>query len=42
MKRIIVIAAIISTAAALGACRKEVEATPLKLGADVPTTTVTQ
>lgn len=33
LKGAIVIATIIAAAAALGACRKEVEAEPLKLGA---------
>jgi hypothetical protein len=36
MKGAIVIAAVIA-AVALGACRREVAATPMKLGADVPT-----
>ena len=39
-KSIVVIAAIVGTALAVGACRKEVEAHPMKLGADVATTTV--
>lgn len=34
-KGVIVVAAIMA-AVALGACRREVEHTPLKLGADVP------
>jgi len=34
MKKIIVLAAVVS-AVALGACRKEVEHKPMKLGADV-------
>lgn len=38
MKNAIVIAAVIA-AVALGACRREVEHTPLKLGADVPAST---
>ncbi len=33
LKGVIIIATIIAAAAALGACRKEVEAPPLKLGA---------
>lgn len=33
LKGFIVVATIIAAAAALGACRKEVEHTPLKLGA---------
>lgn len=33
MKGVIIVAAIIATAAALGACRKEVDHTPMKLGA---------
>ena len=36
IKGIVVIATIISAAAALGACRKEVAHEQLKLGADVP------
>lgn len=37
IKGAIVVAAIVATAAALGACRKEVRHEPLKLGAaDVP------
>ncbi len=35
LKGAIVIATIIAAAAALGACRKEVEAEPMKLGASV-------
>jgi hypothetical protein len=35
MKSVLVVAAVIA-AVALGACRREVEHTPLKLGADVP------
>lgn len=35
MKGVIIVAAIIATAAALGACRKEVASEPLKLGAPV-------
>jgi hypothetical protein len=35
MKGAIVLATVIA-AVALGACRKEVEHTPMKLGADVP------
>lgn len=35
MKGAIIIAAVIA-AVALGACRREVEHTPMKLGADVP------
>lgn len=38
MKNAIVIAAVIA-AVALGACRREVEHTPLKLGAQVPAAT---
>ncbi len=38
MKGAIVIAAAI-VAVALGACRREVEHTPMKLGADVPAAT---
>lgn len=38
MKGAIVIAAVIA-AVALGACRREVEHQPLKLGADVPAQT---
>ncbi|MGE3708133.1 MAG: hypothetical protein AB7G35_00535 [Hyphomicrobiaceae bacterium] len=38
MKGAIVIAAVIA-AVALGACRREVEHTPLKLGATVPAAT---
>ena len=38
MKSAIVIAAVIA-AVALGACRREVEHQPLKLGADVPAQT---
>jgi hypothetical protein len=38
MKGAIVIAAAIA-AIALGACRREVEHTPMKLGADVPAAT---
>ena len=38
MKSAIVIAAVI-VAVALGACRREVEHQPLKLGADVPAST---
>ena len=38
MKGAIVIAAVI-VAVALGACRREVEHKPLKLGADVPAAT---
>jgi hypothetical protein len=34
MKAVIILAAIIATAATLGACRRE-EHTPMKLGADV-------
>ena len=37
MKGVIIVAAIIATAAALGACRKDVAHTPLKLGAVVVT-----
>jgi hypothetical protein len=33
IKGFIVVAAIIATAASLGACRKEIDDTPLKLGA---------
>lgn len=33
LKGVIVVATIIATAASLGACRKEVDETPLKLGA---------
>lgn len=40
MKGAIVIAAVI-VAVALGACRREVEHKPLKLGADVPAATQT-
>jgi len=37
IKGAIVVAAIVATAAALGACRKEVPAEPMKLGAaDIP------
>jgi hypothetical protein len=35
MKSVLVVAAVIA-AVALGACRREVEHKPLKLGADVP------
>jgi hypothetical protein len=35
MKAAIIVAAIVATAAALGACRREAPA-PLKFGADVP------
>ncbi|MGE3064350.1 MAG: hypothetical protein AB7K67_02100 [Hyphomicrobiaceae bacterium] len=38
MKGILVIAAVVA-AVALGACRREVEHTPMKLGADVPAPT---
>jgi hypothetical protein len=38
MKGAIVIAAVIA-AVALGACRREVAATPMKLGAEVPAAT---
>lgn len=41
VKGAIVITAII-TAVALGACRREVPHTPMKLGADVPAVTVAQ
>jgi hypothetical protein len=40
LKGIVVVATIIGAAAALGACRKEVPAQPMKLGADVPAVTV--
>ena len=33
LKGVIIIASIVATAAALGACRKSVTATPMKLGA---------
>jgi hypothetical protein len=33
LKGVIVVATIVAAAAALGACRKEVEHTPMKLGA---------
>ncbi len=33
LKSVIIIASIVATAAALGACRKSVTATPMKLGA---------
>lgn len=33
LKGVIVVATIVATAAALGACRKQVTATPMKLGA---------
>ncbi len=33
LKGVIVVATIVATAAALGACRKQVVATPMKLGA---------
>jgi hypothetical protein len=36
IKTVVVAAAIIGTALALGACRREVPAEPMKLGADVP------
>jgi hypothetical protein len=36
LKTIVVLAAIVSTAAALGACRREVPAEPMKLGAAAP------
>ncbi|MEZ5775046.1 MAG: hypothetical protein R3D33_10215 [Hyphomicrobiaceae bacterium] len=42
MKGVIIVAAIIATAAALGACRKEVAHTPMKLGADVVVEQVAQ
>ena len=35
MKKIVVLAAVVS-AVALGACRKEVEHKPMKLGAEAP------
>ena len=41
MKSAIILAAVVA-AVALGACRKEVEHTPMKLGADVATTKVAQ
>lgn len=41
LKGVIVVATIIATAATLGACRKEMEGAPLKLGAaDVAVTVV--
>jgi hypothetical protein len=40
IKSIVVIAAIVGTALALGACRREVPAEPMKLGADVPAVAV--
>lgn len=39
MKNAVILAAIVA-AVALGACRKEVEHKPMKLGADVATTSV--
>ena len=39
LKGIVIVAAVVSVAA-LGACRREVPAEPMKLGADVPVTTV--
>lgn len=39
-KGVVVVALAVAAAASLGACRKEVPAEPLKLGAEVPTTTV--
>ena len=39
MKSAIILAAVVA-AVALGACRKEVEHKPMKLGADVAATTV--
>lgn len=41
MKGAIVVAAVIA-AVALGACRKEVPHTPMKLGAEVPSVQVAQ
>ncbi len=39
MKSAVILAAVVA-AVALGACRKEVEHKPMKLGADVSTTSV--
>ena len=38
----VVVALIVATAAMVGACRREVPAEPMKLGADVPAVTVTR
>jgi hypothetical protein len=34
----LIVASVVLTAVALGACRREAEHTPMKLGADVPAT----
>jgi hypothetical protein len=39
-KGVVVVALAVAAAASLGACRKEVPAEPMKLGADVPAVTV--
>jgi len=36
MKKIVLVAAILSTAATIAACRRETPHEPMKLGADVP------
>jgi hypothetical protein len=40
IKNLIIVASVIASAAALGACRKEVPAEPMKLGATAPVTAV--
>ena len=40
IKTLIVVSSIVASAAALGACRKEVAAQPMKLGATAPVVSV--